>query len=274
MALQDFVNRKIKTAINGIDKTEQLQSIINTELNFRRNSINLYIGRRGSGKTFNVLRELIELSNLPDKDGYNSFIYCTDKSNDCTVKELLGIVKLNVRVVKYNDMPLFLTNLIKSKNAYQQVIDEGLTENVTDECRTTLLKALDISDFYEYLDADGQPITPSTAILYDDAINIFKSNKFKGLLDLLQQNRQPKITYFLCMQDGFPLPPQIKRDLDTCIIFGGYTDSQMLMALLRQLNSSTTSNQMVMAIYRNLSNREGLLFDYLPNKTVLRILNE
>jgi phage terminase large subunit len=62
MTLNSLVNKQIKKAINGIDKSEQLQSVTDPELNFRQNSINLYIGGRGSGKTFNVLRELIKLS--------------------------------------------------------------------------------------------------------------------------------------------------------------------------------------------------------------------
>ena len=74
-SLSQLVNQKIKLAIRGIDKTEQLQSVIDPELIFKRNSLNLLIGRRGSGKTFNVMRELIKLSELPDMANYNSFIY-------------------------------------------------------------------------------------------------------------------------------------------------------------------------------------------------------
>lgn len=252
--------------IRGIDKAEQLQSVIDPELNFRRNSINLYIGRRGSGKTFNVLRELIKLSQLPYFGGYNSFIYCTDKTNDDTVKELLGLVKLKVRVVSYDNMKVFLSDLVDVKDAYQEVLDKGLIHSATEKCKKDLINALDLSCF-------GEP-TPGTVILYYDAINIFKSPKNKVLLDLLHQNRQPRITYFLCLQDAFALPPQVKRNLDTCVIFGGYNDTQMLSILFRQLNSSTQNNQTITQIYSKLSNREGLMFDYLPTGTAVRIIEE
>ena len=115
--------------------------------------------------------------------------------------------------------------------------------------------------------------TPGTVVLYDDAINIFRNTKNKLLLDLLYQNRQPKITYFLCMQDGFGLPAQIKRNLDTCFIFGGFNDSQMLNILLRQLNSSLIDNNTIGKAYRDLSTREALIFDYLPHGTEVRILD-
>jgi hypothetical protein len=266
MTLTDFANKKIRKVMNGIDKREQLQSVIDPELNFRRNSINLYIGRRGSGKTYNVLRELIKLSHLPDQGGYNSFVYCTDKTNDNTVKELLGLIKLRVRVVTYADMKPFLTDLVNAKNAYEDVIANGLQDEITDERREDLFNTIDDSDFTQQ--------TPATAILYDDAINIFRKPKNKMLSDMLHQNRQPRITYFLCMQDAFALPPQIKRNLDTCVIFGGFNDNQMMSMLLRQLNSSSENNATLMQIYNELTNREGLLFDYLPDRTEVRVLNE
>jgi hypothetical protein len=266
MSLTDLVNSKIHKAIRGIDKSEQLQSIISPQLNFRRNSINLYIGRRGSGKTFNVLRELIKLSELPNKAGYNDFIYCTDKTNDNTVKELLGLIKLKTRVVSYADMPTFLTDLVDAKNAYADALDKNLVDDLSERCKQDLLKSVDLKNFTNYV--------PNTVILYDDAINIFKNPKNKVLLDYLHQNRQPRITYFLCLQDGFSLPPQIKRNLDTAILFGGYTDGQMLNMLFRQLNSSGENNQNLARIYYKLSNREGLIFDYLPSETTVRILEE
>ncbi|GHU20824.1 hypothetical protein FACS189472_12830 [Alphaproteobacteria bacterium] len=264
--LTQFVNRRIHSTLRGIDKSEQLQSFIDPELNFRRNSINLYIGRRGSGKTFNVLRELIKLSQLPDHGGYNSFVYCTDKTNDSTVKGLLPLIKLKTRVVSYANMIPFLKDLVDAKSAYEETIEKGLVYDITENCKKDLLRAVDVKEFGDR--------TPGTVVLYDDAINIFKTMKNKPLLDLLHQNRQPKITYFLCMQDGFALPPQVKRNLDTCILFGGFNDSQMLNMLLRQLNSSSKSNAELTNVYRNLSNREGLFFDYLPDGTDVKVLNE
>jgi hypothetical protein len=266
MSLTEKVNRKINRAIAGVDKSEQLQSYIDDELNFRRNSINLYIGRRGSGKTFNVIRELTKLSHLPNYGGYNSFVYCTDKTNDSTVNELLQLVKLNTRIVSYDDMRTFLPDLIDAKSAYQEVLDKELVNDIDDDCRNDLLTAVDVAEFGDS--------TPGTIILYDDAINIFKYPKNRKLLDLLHQNRQPRITYFLCLQDAFGIPPQIKRNLDSCILFGGFNDMQMVGVMLRQLNSSRIKSGDLTSVYRHLTNRSGLMFDYLPDETVVGVLEE
>jgi hypothetical protein len=264
--LNKLANSKIKKAMAGIDKSEQLQSVINPELLFRRNSINLYIGRRGSGKTFNVMRELVKLSALPGCGGYNSFVYVTDKKNDSTVNELLSLIKLRVKVVSYANACEFITDLVDAKNGYNETLEKGLQSKITQKCREDFFRTLDLTDWTD--------VTPSTVVLYDDAINIFKSVKNKPLLDLLHQNRQSKITYFLCLQDAFSLPPQIKRNLDTCLLFGGYSDRQMLLMLLRQLNSSTIDNQQLIQDYFELTNREALLFDYLPDGTLVKIVRE
>jgi hypothetical protein len=250
--LNELVNAKIHKAISGINKAEQLQSVIDPELNFRRNSINLYIGRRGSGKTFNVLRELIKLSHLPNYGGYNSFIYVTDKTNDSTVNELLGLIELKTRVVSYTNMLPFLNDYVDAKTAYEEIVEKGLQNDVTDACKKDMFESLDVTDWVK---------TPGTIILYDDAINIFKNTKYKDLLNNLFRNRQAKITYFLCMQDGFGLPVNVKRKLDGCIVFGGFNDMQMLNTLFRQL-SGGDNLQGLLFMYKQLINREGLIFEY------------
>jgi hypothetical protein len=68
------------------------------ESHFKYNSINLLISRRGVGKTFSVLKELIKLSQLPDQCGYTTFLYVSDKTNDATVNELINHIKLRVRI--------------------------------------------------------------------------------------------------------------------------------------------------------------------------------
>jgi hypothetical protein len=79
MNLDDVANYQINKVLKRIDKEDQSQSIIHPDLNFRRNSINILVSRRGVGKTFAVMRELIKLSQLPDCGGYSQLIYVTEK---------------------------------------------------------------------------------------------------------------------------------------------------------------------------------------------------
>jgi hypothetical protein len=164
------------------------------------------------------------------------------------------------------NMPVFLADLVGAKMAYSELLEKGLLEDATDKCKEDLMNALDLSFW-------GLPMS-DTIILYDDAINIFKNSKNKKFLDLLFENRQPRITYFLYPQDLFSLPAQIKKNLDKAIIFGGYFDKMMMGSFLSQLNCSNQSNQNIMKIYNSLSSHEGLIFDYLPTKTDIKVLEE
>ena len=53
---------------------------------------------------------------------------------------------------------------------------------------------------------------------------------------MLFENRQPRITYFLCLQDPFSLDINVKSNLDSLWIFGGF-DKQRFGMLFRQLNN-------------------------------------
>jgi hypothetical protein len=252
--LTEKANDKIFRKMQDVDnKEEQLVSVIDHDLRFLRNSINLYIGMRGSGKTFNVLREMIKLSDLPYCGGFNGFIYVTDKTNDDTFKEMLSLIKLKIRIISYADANKFLADFIDAKAAYQEILDKGLLEETSEECVKDLMEALD-------LEAWGEP-TPGTVVLYDDAINIFKRAAFSKLLDLLFKNRQPRITYFLCVQAPFSIPPEIKSNADTCIVFGGFKNQQMLHTLFLQLNGSPVEISELIREYRKLGRKQGLVFE-------------
>jgi hypothetical protein len=78
--------------------------------------------------------------------------------------------------------------------------------------------------------------------LLDDEINILKDNKFKQLRDLLFQNRQPRLTIFICAQDMFGVPVQIKRNCDSIWLFDGMTDKMMFSMIIIQVGLKIIQN--------------------------------
>jgi hypothetical protein len=244
---------KITKALYGIDKSEQVQSLINTDIYFKRNSINLLVSRRGVGKTFTVMTELIKLSHLPGNGGYSQFIYISDKTNDATVLELIKLIKLKTRLVKYKDALTALETIMNAKTDYEQIISKGLQEEITDQTKNEVLKTLDIEEFTDYI--------PHTAILMDDAINILKDTKYKKLTNLIFQNRQPRFTFFVCVQDSFGVPPSIKRNLDTAWIFAGFTDYTMFGTMMRQLGAPMLPTELWKP-YSRLGFHDAIILDY------------
>jgi hypothetical protein len=69
MTLKEIVNVKIKEAQKDVNKLEQIQSLIHTEINLDKNSVKFMVCKHLSGKTLNAFREVIKidlLSHHPD----------------------------------------------------------------------------------------------------------------------------------------------------------------------------------------------------------------
>jgi hypothetical protein len=140
--LNAIANKLINKTLKNIDKSKQLQTTIHPEIYFRYNSINLLISCRGVGKTFTVMKELIKLSQLPDKRKYTTFLYVSDKTNDCTVNELINLIKLNVKIVSYEDALAVLSDIIDAKSVYENALNKGLEDELTEKCKNEIFKIL------------------------------------------------------------------------------------------------------------------------------------
>jgi hypothetical protein len=126
MSLTNYVNNIISSTLASINKSQQLQTEIHPEIHFKYYSINLLISRRGVGKTFSVLKELIKLSQLPDCGGYTTFLYVSDKTNDATVNKLINHIRLKVRIVGYSQVLPVLYDIIEAKSAYEDILNKNM----------------------------------------------------------------------------------------------------------------------------------------------------
>jgi hypothetical protein len=206
------------------------------------------------------MTELIKLSQLPENGGYTQFLYITDKTNDATVNELIKLVKLKTRVVKYQDAFEVLKTIMEAKTAYEQILTNNLEDEISEEAKDEIFDTLELSDYINYI--------PNTAILMDDAINILKESKYKKLTNLIFQNRQPRFTFFICCQDSFGIPPCIKRNVDSVWIFAGMTDRTTFAYMTRQYGIVTPAQ--VWDFYSSLGFHDAMILDYEPDGIKVR----
>ena len=80
-ALDDLLDSMI---VQKQANPDEVQEIIDDEIFFRYNSVNLVIGKRGSGKTYTTLREILKLP-LTGHREYTQINYITSKARDDTV---------------------------------------------------------------------------------------------------------------------------------------------------------------------------------------------
>jgi hypothetical protein len=252
-SISSIASKLVKETMATVNKDEQLQSTIHPELNFYKNSMNLLIGRRGSGKTYNVTYELIKLSQLPGYGGYTAFVIISDKENDSTINECLKHIKLKVVQCNYDNAMKTLGDIIEGKTAYDQVIENNLEDRLTDKSKEDILLRTSDRAFYDTI--------PHTAILMDDAINIFKRKGYTKLHDLLFRNRQPRFTIFICAQDPYSIPVTIRRNLDSLWLFGGFQDRSMFMKLLSQFSPGRDNKEDTWEEYHELGVHDAMQFN-------------
>ena len=189
-------------------KHDEVQSRIHPEIMWRYNSVNLLIGRRGSGKTYFIGRELLKLALYP-QSGFTQCYYITDKERDDTFNFIQEEAPDKIEIiwcktengVKVAERLAKLKTLLTSEQWRQQ----------NPEKVKTCEKALHIDDYEEI---------PHTLVVFDDCQSLFR--KDTTLSKKLFENRQSRITYILSLQDIHGLSASMKANIDSLTLFGGF----------------------------------------------------
>jgi hypothetical protein len=105
--------------------------------------------------------------------------------------------------------------------------------------------------------------------LLDDAINTLKETKFKTLRDLLFQNRQSPLTIFICAQDIFGIPVQIRRNWDTVWLFAGMTDKLVFGMIMNQYGLNFKD---WWETYSELNFRDIFIIDFSSEGTKIKLI--
>ena len=172
--------------------------------------------------------------------------------------------KIPLQIIKttYEEAFEILTMITDAKADYAEIKNKHLEDKLDPEYEQELLAQLNIRNFnQDYI---------HTIVFYDDAINIFK-NKKDPLFRLLFENRQPKITYFLAIQDPVGLDPSVKSNIDSCWLFGGFS-SQKFNYIFHQLNSPYDREELFQK-YKELTSNQAIIFDYSSSGVELKLLD-
>ena len=222
---------------------DEVQGIIHQDILIRYNSINVIVGKRGSGKTYFIARELIKLSYAPG-NRYSQVYYITDKEQDQTFDFAKNCVNPNVEITT-----------VKTKDAMKVIKALSLAKARLND---------DDNDMYrKALNADNLNFTPHTLIIFDDCIGLFKHDS--SLSKKLFENRQPHITYVLILQD-IGLATSIKCNLDMMVLFGGFS-RQKFAVLTYQLPPIDGFD---FEMYSTLGKNDYVAIDYNDDSVIVK----
>ena len=253
IGLKELVNEEVDAHFAEFDNANDVQNKIHPEIDFAYSSINLMIGRRGSGKTYNVFKQLVALSKIPND--FHLFVYITNNPNDKTYIKFKDLLEIPTVIVNYNDSEEYLLKLRKYKQAYDEMILNGIKpEDLEPDCFEEFKEVLKIEDF--------EKPRIHTLVLYDDALNVFK-RKDKAEYKMIFDNRHTKMTYFFCIQDPLGISTDLKAQLDSCWLFGGFPRNKFT-CFTNQI-ALPLDKEIIWDTYRGIDKHCAILFNFLED---------
>jgi len=202
------------------NETTQLDNQITSihpDSNIFYNSINIALGRQGTGKTFYFFREILKLDQLKT---HHMLIYVTNNvtnngTNDQTYQMFKPKLSIPILIVSYDEVLETLRGLKAYKHIYNQIIDDHLIKNIDPVQHEALFDALHISDF-------GRRRL-HTLVLYDDVAFEEQFKKHESPLNkLMFECRHINVSFMLCTQKLQGISTPVKSQATSITIFAGY----------------------------------------------------
>ena len=258
MANKDFNPDELDAAIYSclqmnkqhINK-EKLQCI-HKDCNVMYNSVNVLCGRQGSGKTFTSMKESIKISML-SPETHLLVIVCKDEtSTDPTIESLKPLLQIPVVYVKGDEAVAYVQNLLEYKRFYDFIKSEHLENKIVDEQVEEVFEVLHISDWKrKWL---------HTLILFNDIAKSKLLKRADGYFNqLFPICRHIQCSFFLNVQFWKSIQTEIKANITTAFIFGGFSRQQFLY-IIHQLPVSVGSDELF-DVYKHLNKNEKIIIN-------------
>ena len=258
-ACEDDVYHDMQTmlALNPITK-ERLRKIPRT--NVYANSVNVYVGRPRSGKTYLAIHDIISV--VRNDPNTHLLIYINEKGecDDDTFERFQELIDADVVFVKYEDAEQFLKQFLDYKHIYNKIKDTNCEKEVPENVSKELFQELHIGDFSRnHL---------HTLILMEDATNSKQLRKHDSYInDLLTRCAHTQFSFFIIIHYWKALTTNIKANLSTIYIFGGYS-RQQLQYMIYQMNTGDSYRELLQK-YAKLNRYGKLMIDCITQQTYL-----
>ena len=228
MSYEDDVTEDMNAilAANPITK-ERLRCIPNTHT--YANSVNVYVGRPRSGKTYLALHDIISVIRNDETAHLLVYINESGQCDDDTFQRFQQLIEIPIMFVKYADAEQYLRQLNQYKQIYNRIKDTNTSiQDIPNRV---------INDIQEHLHiADMRLPHLHTLILLEDATNSRAIRKTDSYInDLLTRCAHTQFSFFILIHYWKALTTNIKANLSTIYIFGGYS-RQQLAYMLYQMN--------------------------------------
>ena len=128
------------------DREEKLnQELINEidpEIPTKYNSVNVFLGRAGSGKSFNILQTFAKISQVCPRTHLILYINKTGEPNDRTYSEIFSdLIQIPIICCNYNNAVPIFDNIRRYKELYQEIKDRNLENKIHPKQRKEIFQS-------------------------------------------------------------------------------------------------------------------------------------
>ena len=217
-----------------------------------KNSVNILVGKQGSGKTFTCAYEIAKISQVHDET-HLLVIVCKDENKeDPTIRSLRSMINIPIEYVSEDEAEQYMRKLLAYKRLYDEIKESHYESRIDDTQREEIFDVLKIADFSrDYL---------HTILLFNDIAKskLFSkpTNYFNQLLPIC---RHIQCSFFLNVQFWKSMPPEIKANATTIIIFGGF-DTRQLYYIFSQVPTALGVKN-ILPTYQSLSKHDKIVVD-------------
>jgi len=234
--LDKFVKNEMKKAIHE-NKNKLSRSLIrkipNTNISY--NSVNIAVGKQGSGKGFMLIQEIIKISISSPNTHLLIYSNKTGKETDDTFESQKHLIRIPIVYVKHDDLPEFLQTLLDYKTLYDEIITKNLSDKIVDTQRDELFETLHISDF-------DRPVLHTLILLDDVAQAKILKNEKTFIQEMMTVCRHIHCSFFLSVQFWKTLTTNIKDNATTIFLFGGFS-RRKISYFLSQVSTPLTLDE-------------------------------
>ena len=259
--------RKVEAMIKeSLKKNEkELQSALikplSPEYPFSTNGVYFFIGKMGSGKSYEIWKHIMITEQLFNKPYYSLVIYCSTSGRmDKTAEAMIPNIKTRIRFVSEDELMDVLTRHLRKKNKYYSIVKHVLSKmKKTDDEMERIIKKHDLDDIEDRivyiankLASYGTSDYPfHTLLVLDDfAGNPLLKKTDSPLARILTKTRHYNLTAIIVAQTIRFITLNVKRLATDMIIYSRFSDEDFL-AILSQTPNSVNKKQ-ALTEYRSL----------------------